>query len=388
MKNIGYVLSTFPVLSETFVGNEMRAMQLLGHNITPIAFVKPDTLGQPDDAQLQQKTRYLVDVTRWQILWLCISKPVGLMRALSLAFSQQGIRPRSALLTGSKVACVAKKQCCKHLHAHFALQSTTAALVAARWLGLTVSFVGHGYDVYAAPADLALKLKTADFTVAVCQQMQQDFLALEPKAQVAHIPCGIELGRFHYMPELKPSKGLLFIGRLAEKKGLPVLLQALAAMPEDERPMLDIIGDGELKKMLQQLIEALNLSSNVRLLGAQNSSWITEHASHYTALVAPFQLAKNGDRDTGPLVLKEAMALGLPVISTDFMGCSDIVGPDAGFLVAPEDCNALANAIRQVQQLPETQRLSLIGNARSRIEQRFSVISLCRLLSEKIETLP
>lgn len=388
MKNVGYVLSAFPVLSETFVGNEMRAMQLLGHHITPIAFVKPDTFGQPDDAQLQQRTRYLVEVTFWQIIWLCFSSPVGLLRALYLAFTQQGIRPRSALLSGAKVACVAQKYRCKHLHAHFALHSTTAALIAARWLGLTVSFVGHGYDVYATPADLALKLKTADFSVAVCQQMQQDFLVLEPNARVTHIPCGIELGRFQYSPEAKPQKGLLFIGRLAEKKGLPVLLKALAEFPEKERPTLDIVGEGELKNTLQQLIRALNLTSSVRLLGPQNSSWITEHARHYTALVAPFQLAKNGDRDTGPLVLKEAMALGLPVISTDFMGCSDIVGPEGGYLIAPEDPHALAIAIQQVQQLPEIQRLSLISNARKRVEQRFSVIASCRLLSARIEALP
>lgn len=387
MKTIGYVLSAFPVLSETFVGNEMRTMQLIGHTVVPIACSQPEGHSQPDDKLLWQSARYLANISLWQVLFLCICHPLGFLNALTLAYKQKGIRPRSALFTAAKVACFAKSSKCQHLHAHFALQSASAALIAARWLRLTVSFVGHGYDVYATPADLPLKLSEANFAVAVCLQMQRDFQLAAPQAKVALIPCGIELSRFQYAPILKPGKGLLFIGRLAEKKGLPILLEAIASLPPEKRPLLDIVGDGELKTELLHTIEALNLSPTIRLLGAKDSQWICRHANQYIALVAPFQIAKNGDRDTGPLVLKEAMALGLPVISSNLMGCNEIVGNDCGFLIHPEDVKALSEAICHVQQLTPTQRQTLVSLARVRIEQQFSVLTVCRNLSAQIEAL-
>ena len=125
----------------------------------------------------------------------------------------------------------------------------------------------------------------------------------------------------------------------------------------------------------------------MRLLGAQNSSWIIENAKHYLAMVSPFQIARNGDRDTGPLVLKEAMALGLPVISTKLMGCNEIVGDDTGYLIPTQNSTELALAIRKVMQLSQHERMSMLRHARERVELQFNVVALCRLLSRRIEAL-
>ena len=385
MKTIGYVLAEFPVLSETFVGNEMRAMQVLQHQIVPIACRRPTGPAQPDDQLLARQTHYLTDVSRLALLRLLICHPFGFVRACYLALQQKGIRPRSAILMAAKIAAVAGQQGCQHLHAHFALHSATGALIAARWLGLTVSFVGHGYDVYATPADLPLKLQQADFAVAVCFQMQLDFLAQVPTAKVALVPCGIALDKFQFTATTSDSKRLLFIGRLTEKKGIVHLLDALAALPQSERPSLDIVGDGELKPAIEAQIAHLGLVEYVRLLGSQNSDWIRQHAADYSALVAPFQIAANGDRDTGPLVLKEAMALGLPVICSRLMGCSEIVDNTSGYLVPSNDPIRLSAAIRHVLQLSASERRALVYQARHRIEQRFNVVALCRLLSNQIE---
>jgi len=388
MKTVGYVLAEFPVLSETFVGNEMRAMQLLGHKIQPIALQKPSREAQPDDLPLAIQTRYLADCQAFALVRLCLRHPLGFWRTIRLARQQTGVRPRSAVLTAAKIALHAKASGCQHLHAHFALHSATGALLAARWLGITASFVGHGYDVYATPSDLPFKLQQADFTIAVCQQMQQDFMAMTAQAQVELMPCGIELDKFQFQPQLKPQQRLLFIGRLAEKKGLPYLLQALAALPQSQRPLLDIVGDGPLLADITQRIEILGLNNHVKLLGAKTADWIRQHGSQYLGLVAPFQIASNGDRDTGPLVLKEAMALGLPVISSALMGCKEIVGTDTGLLVGPQDAAALASAIRHLQQQTSTEREQMVLQARRKVEQHYNVLGLCRQLSNRVEALP
>lgn len=388
MKTIGYVLAEFPVLSETFVGHEMRAMQYLKHKVIPIAFSGPSGAFQPDDQLLASKARYLPTSTLAEMLTLCVLHPVGLFRAWLCARQQTGMSARSALASAAKIAVQAKKADCRHLHAHFALHSATGALVAARWLNVSVSFVGHGYDVYATPSDLSFKLKSADFAVAVCQQMQQDFQQMAPTADVLLVECGIALDKFQFMPQSSPSVSLLFIGRLAEKKGLTHLLQALAMIPKAQRPALDIIGDGVLKAEIEQQINDSGLAHFVQLLGPKTSEWIRLHAANYLGLVAPFQIAANGDRDTGPLVLKEAMAMGIPVISSSLMGCVDIVDHDTGFLVPPADPTALAAAITKLMALSPTERKNLIYKARRKVEKHFNVNILCQRLSHKIESLP
>lgn len=387
MKKLGYVLAEFPVLSETFVGNEMRAMRLLGHPIVPIACRRPSGASQPDDMLLASHTRYLTDVALKDVLLCCLRHPWGAIRTYWAARQQQGLRPRSAWLMAAKIAVQADKAGCEHLHAHFALHSAAGAILAARWLGITASFVGHGYDVYATPADLPLKLVQADFSVAVCQQMQLDFQSMAPQARVTLVPCGIELDKFQFQPHAQPSNHLLFIGRLTEKKGVFHLLHALAAISPAQRPCLDIVGDGELKSAIEGEIAKLQLQSYVQLLGAKTSDWIRSHAGAYAGLVAPFQVAENGDRDTGPLVLKEAMALGLPVISSRLMGCIEIVDENSGFLVPPADRQALTAAILELLALTANDRMQLALQARHKIEHRFNVLQLCRKLSDQIGAL-
>ncbi|MCP5208398.1 MAG: glycosyltransferase [Hahellaceae bacterium] len=385
MKTVGYVLSNFPVLSETFVGTEIRAMQTLGHKVIPIAFNRPTEGYQPDDAALQRVTRYIDSVDKKRAIKHFFKSPYGWLAALKFSLRQQGISTQSLLLQGAKVALLAKASGCQHLHAHFALHTAATAIVAAKLLGITVSFVGHGFDVYASPWDLPLKLQYADFAVAVCQQMDADFRALQPRASTLLVHCGIELEKFPYSPNAMPENRLLFIGRLTEKKGLPLLINALSDIPDAERPILDIIGKGEIQSALQEQVQAMRLGPWINFLGARDSQWIRQHASQYLGLVAPFCAAKNGDKDTGPLVLKEAMALGLPVISTYFMGCPEIVGENAGLLVPTNDIRALSSAIMQLKSLPSEGRVHLASLARQRIESLFSSSYQAQKLSCAIE---
>lgn len=218
MKTLGYVLSDFPVLSETFVGTEIRAMEALGYHVKPIAFNIHHNGGQPIDKPLLDKAVALTNVSNASALGIWLTNPLRSIKALSFILRQNGLPKKSLIRSAGQLAQVAKANGCDHLHAHFALHTAATAIAASKLSGCQVSFVGHGYDVYARPADLALKLESSSFSVCVCEDMCNQFLELAPNHPVHLVECGIELSRYPYHPCQKHNGRLLFVGRLTEKK--------------------------------------------------------------------------------------------------------------------------------------------------------------------------
>lgn len=384
MRKVGYVLTAFPVLSETFVGTEIRAMEQLGHSVVPIAFEASSQPVQNKDLRFLDETQYVTDVTVADVLKTVPLRPGKLKEAYQFAACQTSVRMRSLMWQALKVATIAKKHGCQHLHAHFALNSAATAIVAARLLNISVSFVGHGFDIYVEPYDLALKLDSADFVIAVCDQMKQDFERLNPQSTVKLMHCGIDLMAFPFVEPLPFVNRLLFVGRLVEKKGISHLFQALSLMEPSSIPQIDLVGDGPLKTQLEHEIEVKGLAGHVRLLGVKDADWLKSNAHHYGGLVAPFCEASNGDKDTGPLVVKEAMALGLPVISTGFMGVKEIVDEHTGWKVAPSSALELAEAITEWQQMGANAREQMVIAARHRVETLFTAVETTKTLSNAI----
>ena len=383
MKKIGYVIPVFPTLSETFVGVEMRAMKLLGHAVQPYAF-SPGQHFQPVDNELKEQCRYLTSAPRapFSGIW-------NLHRSHQFLRQQQGFSYLSLLRQGLQLAYLAKEDQCEHLHAHFAWHSTATAIVAAKLLNIPVSFVGHGADIYATPQDITSKLKAADFICAVTKDMQNE-LQSATERPVLHIPCGIDASQYPPLnTDWQPKKDFLFIGRLVEKKGLDTLLMALRQLPAGTH--LDIVGDGPLLVRLQQLAHQLGLNSQnhsqVHFLGRREAAWYRQHANDYKALVAPFTIAPNGDKDTGPLVIKEAMALGLPVITTDLSGCNEILEQQYGLQVPMDDPLALAKAMAAHRQKTMSVLNQIRESAFNRVMAQFTSLSQAKRLSAQVEAL-
>lgn len=212
------------------------------------------------------------------------------------------------------------------------------------------------------------------------------FLELAPNHSAHLVECGIDLKRYPFHPRQRHNGRLLFVGRLTEKKGLTDLLQAIALLPDDERPMLDLVGDGEQKSLLVALANQLGIAEQVHFLGGRTSEWIIDNASHYLALCTPFCEARDGDRDTGPVVVKEAMALGLPVICSNFMGCKEMITEGTGVLVPPKDPQSLAVGIVKTYSLSIQQRMSQLEKARSRVARLYSARSSAQKLATAIES--
>lgn len=381
-QTICYVLSAFPVLSETFVTNEIRAMRALGHRIVPVALAPYNGPCQPEDAPMRDEAVQLASIPTLRGLTL---RPERWAAAWRFVRAQRGIPARSLLRAAARVAAVVRREGCTHVHAHFAHSAAATAITAARLAGVSVSFIGHGCDIYGDPCDLPAKLQAADLVFATCADMAADFFRLAPGANVRVVPCGIDPDRF--APREGPRNGrLLAIGRLAEQKGYPILLAALAALPQARRPVVDVVGTGPLAAMLQDEARRLGVEASVRFLGARPSAWIAAEGPGYLGLVAPFVVCTNGDRDTGPMVAKEALAMGLPVVASALMGLKETVTPACGRLLPPGDPRALAEALVWLAGLDADERARLGAAGRLHVRAHFTLAGQADSITAAIES--
>jgi glycosyltransferase involved in cell wall biosynthesis len=380
-QTICYVLAEFPVLSETFVTNEIRAMRARGHRIVPVALTDFAGPCQPEDEAMRDEAVKLSDISRRALFGI---RPDRLGAAWRFIRAQKGLSAHSLLLAGAKVAQVIRREGARHVHAHFAHSSAATAIVAARLAGVTVSFIGHGCDIYGGAVDLAAKLAEADLVFATCKDMAQDFHALCPAANVVVTSCGIDPDRF--APADGPRNGrLLAIGRLAEQKGYPVLLAALALLPPARRPVIDVIGTGPLEAQLKAEALRLGVAGSINFCGARPSAWIASAGPAYLGLVAPFVICRNGDRDTGPVVVKEALAMGLPVVATALMGMKEMVTPECGRQIAIGDAAALAEALVWIKGLDDATRARMAAAGRARVRQHYTLAGQAAAMTAAIE---
>lgn len=384
MKTIAYVLTDFPVLSETFIGNEIRAMEAHGHRVMPFVFRLRDGPSQPGDGEIAARARTLASIPAGQGLRML---PLA-WRAIPFLMRQKRLPRRSLLWTGLKLAGAIRAQGCDHVHAHFAGGGAAHGLAAARIAGLPVSFTCHGHDVYAEPEDLETKLAAADAVVAVCADLENDLRGLERRARIVRIPCGTDPDRFRPRAANMPDNGrYLFIGRFVGSKGLDDLFHALDLLDGDIPLKLDIVGDGLLRPKVEARAAAIVRRGfhEIRLLGSRNAAWLAAEAPAYRAVCLPFKATADGNRETGPLVVKEAMAMGLPVISTAFMGVKEMVTPQTGILVPTADPEALAAAIARLDVMTDEQRRALGAAGRQRLLSHFTLAGQARALSAMIE---
>ncbi|MCX7380199.1 MAG: glycosyltransferase [Alphaproteobacteria bacterium] len=382
-QTICYVLSAFPVLSETFVTNEIRAMRALGHRIVPVALAPFDGPCQPQDEAMKGDVIHLAEIPTLAALAV---RPDRLAAAWQFIRTQRTFPSRALLRAGARVALAARKAGATHIHAHFAHSAAATAITAARLSGLTVSFIGHGYDIYGSPVDLAAKLRAADLVFATCEDMAADFRALEPAANVTVTSGGVDPANFAPRGGRRNGR-LLAIGRLTEQKGYPVLFQALARLPSARRAVVDIVGTGPLEAELAALAEGLGVAGSVRFLGARSSAWIAANGPDYLGLVAPFVICANGDRDTGPIVVKEAMAMGLPVVASALMGMKEMVAPECGRQVPPGDAAALATAIDWLTTLDEPTRTAIGAAGRRHVEANYTLAGQAQAMTAAITSL-
>ncbi|WP_017222361.1 glycosyltransferase family 4 protein [Moritella dasanensis] len=383
MKKVAFVAPTYPVLSETFIRTEVDSVKACGHPVCVMTFTKHN-----DCSEFDYDTHTIGEKADFSLIRTL--SPTGMLKALHFITKQQSMPKLSLFKYSLQLALQMRKEEINHVHAHFAQHTCTHAIAAAKMMGISNSFVAHGHDLYETPFDVDLKVNNSNFVIAVCKDMENDLKKInDDKIRLLH--CGVKTNQFK-PPALSAEKNqggtpikLVFLGRLVEQKGLNYLLQSLAELNKPHLVTLDIIGDGELRTNLQQQVYKLGLSKFVRFHGSKSPHWVSRNLATFDCLVAPFCVSHSGCVDTGPLVLKEAMAVGVPVITTDLMGCKEIVAPGTGLIVKQKNSQSLSQAITEFINYSPEKHEDMRRLARLNVENNFDALNQAKSLSNWIE---
>ncbi len=267
----------------------------------------------------------------------------------------------------------------RHLHAHFANEPAFVARLAGRLLAAPFSFTAHAKDIYAKGPALAVlreQVEAAAFVVTVCEanRVHLEELLGARAAKVRTLYNGVDLERLSPAPPFAAADGgrILCVARLVEKKGLDLLLRAVAQLRgRGVGVTCTVIGEGPERPALERLRAELGLAEAVELAGCLPHEEVIERMRRAEMLVLPCRVTANGDRDALPTVLLEAMACGLACVSTPVGGVAEIIRHrETGLLVPPENPWALAAAVGELLRRPAWRR-SLGEAGRRRAERLF-----------------
>lgn len=385
--HVGYVLKKFPRNSETFILNEILALQRAGADVTVFS------LNRPDDgvyhralADLKRPVVYLLPrpAAQWPAVlkqqWPLLERR---KEALWAQFQDlvQGERADmwNIMTWGIDLALQIKKHGVQRLHAHFATIAAYVARAANTLTGVPFSVTCHAKDIYREGVTgerFRALLSPSDFVVTVCEANKRYILDQHNghSLDLRVLYNGVDVGAFHpktRQPSKEPT--VLSVGRLVEKKGFHILFDALAVMAKDGfRPRCQIIGDGEDSEQLQAQVKRLGLG-NVEFLGMRTQDEVRAAMSTATVMALPCIVGADGNRDALPTVLLEALASGLPILSTPVGGVEEIADfGKAGVIVPPGDVPTLATELTKLLRDPA--RLAAFSKAgRARAEQCFDL---------------
>lgn len=250
------------------------------------------------------------------------------------------------------------------VHAHWVIpQGLVAALLKKLFAGRRLRFVmtAHGGDLHANMGGLVRKLlvwsmRQADVLAVVSEAMREQAVRLGmPPERIVIASMGVDVAAFADPGASAPRAGIVFVGRLAEKKGVTHLLAAMHRLRGSVPGLqLRIVGDGPLRAGLERQAATLGLQESVEFLGARPPAEIPAFFQQARLFVMPSVIASTGDQEGLGLVAAEAMSCRCPVVAHDLAAVRDLVINDVtGLLVTPGDEAALADAMEKVLQSPE-----------------------------------
>jgi glycosyltransferase involved in cell wall biosynthesis len=275
-----------------------------------------------------------------------------------------------------------------HIHVHFAWVQQIMAVVASRLTGVSNSVTLHAFDLYTQnPAIVRGQLEAADRLITI-SDFNRDFIAsLCPdvaRDDIALVHLSLDMDDFHPRdPEAtNETCRLLSVGRLVAKKGYEYLIEACALLSErglDFRCF--IVGEGPRAERLKALVVEHGLGSKVVFTGALSAEDVHHLYQQSDVFALACVVVDSGDRDGMPTVLIEAMATGIPVVSTPVTGIPELVTDgENGFLVPERDVPALAEVLETLIRNREL-RVRMGHQARERVAEDFDSRRTARQLA-------
>ncbi|MDE0243033.1 MAG: glycosyltransferase family 4 protein [bacterium] len=392
--SVAFVVKGWPRLSETFIAQEILALERRGLDIRIVSLRHPTTA--PRHA--------IHDAVRAPVTWLpeyLHEEPGRTWRAWRRARKLPGYAsarrhwladlwrdPTRNRVRRFGQACVVATEIApavNHLHAHFLHTPASVTRYAAMMTGLSWSASAHARDIYTTPRrDLADKMSGCSWLVT-CTAANRDWLeSLVPGRRVSLAYHGIDQAR--WPSPVRPTAmrdgsnpddpvRLVTVGRAVEKKGYGTLLAALALLPDDLHWHLTHAGDGPLLSSLVETAARRGLKRRITWLGARRQDEILEVLREGDLFVLAPLIARDGDRDGLPNVLLEAQSQALAVATTDVSAVGELVTDGAnGFLVPPDDAPALASRLSHLARNPQL-RDRMGRNGEDRVRTEFSMES-------------
>jgi len=409
-KVIGLILKGYPRLSETFIMNEILLLEERGFNVHIFAMRNPGEAAVHDSVRrVRAPVTYIPDYF-WRYFFAFMHANFRLWRRRPRVYWQalrfaagHSLRQRnsSTLKRFAQAAYLVERGLpntgVMHFHAHFSHDPTTVAFFASRLTGLPYSFSAHAKDIYLQEVDfLRRKIATAQF-VATCTEHNKRYLQeiAGVEAEIIRSYHGLDLNFFPRSGnrEFNPVPRILSVGRLVPKKGFSVLLKALSTLRQrgyDFR--CTIIGSGPMEKELRKQIAKLDLNGFVELHSPVSQNQLLDYYRSADLFALACEVQKDGDRDGIPNVIVEALAMGVPVISTRISGIPECVDHGAnGLLVPQQNPTALADAMAAIlNDSALAQQFSRAG--RKKVEEYFdarqNIEPICAALQQAIDNEP
>jgi colanic acid/amylovoran biosynthesis glycosyltransferase len=407
---IAYIIGEFPSLSETFILNQIIGLIALGHEVNIYA-QKPKKLSKIHqdiiNFRLLSYTFYHPRIPRnylirlFKILYLLIkscfkSRSFILIKLLkSTHLGNQNVFLNTFYYS---ISFLEEKGIYDVVHCHFGhlgIIGNQLKNIGAFEGKICTTF--HGWDMteFLTMSDSLVYRQLFDegsLFLPISNHWQQKLVDMgcqKQKIKVHHM--GIDCKKFTYISRENTNKRpvtIITVARLVEKKGIEYALRAIAiAHQQTQSFQYQIIGDGPLRGELEALSTHLGIGHRVKFLGGQPQEYIIQMLNTSNFMLAPSVTSRSGDQEGIPVVLMEAMATGLPILSTMHSGIPELVEDGvSGFLVPERDVNALADKIIYLIENPQVwSRLGLAG--RKEIEINYNIEILSRQLEEQFKNL-
>ena len=357
MRRLAYIFERFPSFTQTFCYREVVELQRQG--IIPAIFSVRRPANEPAqdwDAAIVRQVEYLPgdeqlvrEVDRATLKGKLPETAAGEIAAWGR--NTDFLRLYQAAWLGPRLQALGVR----HVHAHFAGLAARTAYWIGRFFGISFSFTAHANDIFAPkPFEISLgKMIAAARAVVTVSEFGVRFLEAkypEHSGETHRVYNGIDLSRFQPADFSAAPPVIVSIGRLIEKKGFQDLIQACRLLRERGMEFrCEIIGEGPLESALREQIATLGLTNWIALTGPLPQEAVVKRLAGSTLFALPCVTEATGGMDNLPTVVMEAMAAGLPVVSTPIGGVPEMVQTEVtGFLVPEHQPPALADAFARI----------------------------------------
>ena len=393
MARFAYLFERFPSFGQTFCYREVA--ELDRQDIAPPIFSIRNPKDEPPqdwDTRIVERVHYLPEEKELLEEVRRAAKKRKIDVDIIAALDEWGrrtdfLRLYQAVYVGLRLQTMG----INHVHAHFAGMAARTAFWINKFFSITFSFTAHANDIF-SPRQFEIGLdKLIDTTRALITETDYAVRFLRERFphradRVHRIYNGLDPSEFGRADFSSNPPLIIAVGRLIPKKGFGDLIRTCALLAKRGKLFrCEIIGEGPLNSELRQQIDKLHLQNNVVLAGAKPQTQLRERLAAANVFVLPSVIDPDGGMDNLPTVIMEAMATGLPVVSTNIGGIPEmVIENETGFLVQSSDAAGMADAIEKViNDSSRAQRLGQCGCERA--EKLFSieknVRELCALIA-------